>query len=67
MAYRRVTSEDRVRIKDGLDAGLSNTQIADKLGFHRSTIGREICRNKGKGYRPRQAHRSAMGGNSQTQ
>lgn len=61
MAYRRVTSEDRIRIKDGLDAGLSNTQIADKLGFHRSTIGREICRNKGKrGYRPKQAHRKAM-------
>jgi hypothetical protein len=31
MGYRRVTSEDRLRIKDGLDAGLTNAEIADKL------------------------------------
>jgi IS30 family transposase len=37
MGYRRVTREDRLRIKDGLDAGLTNAEIADKLGFHRST------------------------------
>lgn len=61
MGYRRVTSEDRLRIKDGLDAGLTNTEIADKLGFHKSTIGREISRNKGKrGYRPKQAHRMSI-------
>jgi IS30 family transposase len=60
MGYRRVTREDRLRIKDGLDAGLTNAEIADKLGFHRSTIGREIRRNKGgRGYRPKQAHRLA--------
>ncbi len=60
MSYRRVTSEDRLRIKDGLDAGLSKTEIADKLGFHRATIGREITRNTGgRGYRPKQAHRLA--------
>jgi IS30 family transposase len=61
MGYRRVTSEDRLRIKDGLNAGLSNTELADKLGFHKSTIGREISRNKGgRGYRPKQAHRMAI-------
>jgi IS30 family transposase len=55
-----MTREDRLRIKDGLDAGLTNAEIADKLGFHRSTIGREIRRNKGgRGYRPKQAHRLA--------
>lgn len=60
MGYRRVTSEDRLRIKDNLDAGLSNSLIADKLGFHKSTIGREIKRNTGgRGYRPRQAQRLA--------
>ena len=60
MGYRRVTSEDRLRIKDNLDAGLSNSLIADKLGFHKSTIGREIRRNTGgRGYRPRQAQRLA--------
>ena len=56
MKYRRVTSEDRLRIKDGLDAGLSKSAIADKLGFNKSTIGREISRNTGgRGYRPKQA------------
>ncbi len=57
MSYCRVTGEDRFQIKDGLDAGLSNTMISRKLGFHKSTVGREISRNKGlRGYRPKQAH-----------
>jgi IS30 family transposase len=61
MSYRRVTREDRLRIKDGLDAGLSKTELADKLGFHKATIGREISRNKGgRGYRPKQAHLMAV-------
>jgi IS30 family transposase len=56
MVYRRVTGEDRLRIKDGLDAGLTKSAIADKLGFHKATITREISRNKGRrGYRPKQA------------
>jgi transposase, IS30 family len=60
MSYRRVTSEDRLRIKDGLDAGLSKTAIADKLGFHKSSITREITRNSGqRGYRVKQAQRFA--------
>ena len=55
-----MTSEDRLRIKDGLDAGLSKSELADKLGFHKSTIGREISRNSGgRGYRPVQAQRLA--------
>lgn len=61
MSYRRVTSEDRLRIKDGLEAGLSKSELADKLGFHKSTIGREISRNSGgRGYRPKQAHAKAV-------
>jgi len=60
MGYRRVTGEDRLRIKDALDQGLAKAEIADKLGFHRSTIGREIVRNSGRrGYRPKQANRLA--------
>ena len=55
-SYRRVTQEDRIRIKDGLDAGLTKTEIADKLGLHKSTISRETLRNSGqRGYRPNQA------------
>ena len=60
MSYCRVTSGDRLRIKDGLDAGLTNSMIAGKLGFHKSTIGREIRRNKGlRGYRAKQADQLA--------
>lgn len=60
MKYRRVTGEDRLRIKDGLDAGLTNSEIADKLGFHKSTITRELSRNTGgRGYRPKQANKYA--------
>jgi len=47
MGYRRVTGEDRLRIKDGLDAGLTKSAIADRLGFHKATITREISRNTG--------------------
>lgn len=58
--YRRVTKEDRIRIKDNLDAGLTKSEIADKLGFHKSTISREMSRNTGsRGYRPHQAQRLA--------
>lgn len=61
MSYRRVTREDRLRIKDNLDAGLTKSEIACKLGFHKSTITREISRNKGdRGYRPKQAHQKAQ-------
>lgn len=61
MGYRRVTGEDRLRIKDGLDSGLTKSKIADKLGFHKSSISREILRNKGqKGYRPKQANQIAI-------
>jgi IS30 family transposase len=60
--YRRVTQEDRIRIKDALDAGLTKSAIADKLGFHKCTISREIDRNSGhRGYRPKQAQRKADG------
>lgn len=60
MGYRRVTHEDRIVIKANLDVGLSRSEIADKLGFNKSTIGREITRNKGRrGYRPRQAQMKA--------
>ena len=54
------TQVDRIRIKDFLILGLSQTQIADKLKVHKSTISREIKRNSGlKGYRSKQAQRTA--------
>ena len=54
--YRRLARVDRIRIKESL----SQTQIADKLKVHKSTISREIKRNSGrKGYRFKQAQRTA--------
>ena len=59
--YRRLNQVDRIRIKDFLTLGLSQTQIADKLKVHKSTISREIKRNSGqKGYRSKQAQRTAQ-------
>ena len=60
MSYRRVTFEDRLAIKSLLDKGLNQTEIAFNLGFHKSTISREIGRNTGgRGYRCQQAQRLA--------
>lgn len=56
--YRRVTAEDRLLIKAYLDSGLTQSDIAVKLGFNKSTISRELCRNTGgRGYRHKQAQR----------
>ena len=56
MKYRRVTHEDRLLIKAYLDSGLNLSEIGIKLGFDRSTISRELRRNKGgRGYRVKQA------------
>lgn len=58
--YRRVTDEDRLLTQVFLSEGLTFSAIADKLGFHRSSIGREINRNAGgRGYRRKQAGRKA--------
>ena len=52
MSYRRVTYQDRLVIKASLKKGLTRAEIADKLGFHKSTVSREIKRNTGcRGYR----------------
>lgn len=58
MNYRRITYSERLAIKALLETGISNAEIAGKLGFHRSTIGRERRRNTGgRGYRPWQAEK----------
>lgn len=60
MKYRRVTNEHRLCLKTMLDAEISQATIAAKLGFHPSTISRELGRNSGKkGYRIRQAQLKA--------
>lgn len=44
--YRRLTRSDRYRIEAGLSRKKSVQLVADQLGFHRSTVYREIQRGK---------------------
>ena len=44
--YRRLTREDRITIERMLEQGKKQIEIADKIDVHRSTVSREIKRNK---------------------
>jgi len=51
--YKHVQPPDRLLIYELLLQGISIPQIAQKLGFHKSTLYRELIRNSCKyGYRP---------------
>jgi IS30 family transposase len=51
--FTQITPEHRIAISSLLRAGISKDKIAKQLGYHRSTIFREIARNKNKqGYIP---------------
>jgi IS30 family transposase len=61
MNYTQLTREQRYRISALLKMGHNRTEIAAVIGKHKSTISRELNRNKGqRGYRPKQAHRKAL-------
>ena len=61
MSYTQLTQEQRYQIYALLKMKHNQTEIANVLGTHRSTISRELKRNQGKrGYRPNQAHQSAL-------
>ncbi|MHB8425496.1 MAG: helix-turn-helix domain-containing protein [Gammaproteobacteria bacterium] len=54
--YTQLTREQRYQIYAYLKAGLDQTQTADELAVHKSTISRKLARNQGRrGYRPKQA------------
>ena len=56
MSYTQLTREQRYQIKVLLNTGHNRTEIAQAIGVNRSTIGRELVRNRGqRGYRPGQA------------
>jgi IS30 family transposase len=56
MNYTQLTREQRYQIYALKRAGQNQTQIALVVGCHKSTISRELVRNRGlKGYRPHQA------------
>jgi len=61
MNYTQLTQEQRYQIAVLKKAGHMQTDIAELIGVHKSTVSREISRNKGqRGYRPKQAHRLAL-------
>ncbi len=58
MSYTQLTQEQRYQIEALLKAEHKQTEIADVLGVHKSTINRELRRNRGlRGYRSKQAQR----------
>jgi IS30 family transposase len=59
--YTQLTYHQRYHINAFLKAGWDQTAIAKSIGVHKSTISRELRRNRGKrGYRPQQAHQFAI-------
>lgn len=60
-AYTQLTQEQRYQIHVLLKTGHNQTEIAHALEVHKSTISREIGRNRGlRGYRPKQAQEKTM-------
>lgn len=60
MSYTHLTEDERYQIKEYLDDGLKQAEIARRLKRDPGTISRELNRNRGeRGYRPAQAHRKA--------
>lgn len=61
MNYTQLTREQRYQIHALLKAGHDQSEIATVLGRHKSTISREMRRNRGqRGYRPKQAQELAV-------
>jgi len=59
--YTQLTREQRYQIKVLLDIGHNQTEVAQQLQVNKSTISREVRRNRGqRGYRPKQAHEMAL-------
>ncbi len=75
-SYRQLTQEQRYQIYALKKAGHNQTEIANVMGVHKSTICRELRRNRGQrgyrpssfgtGYRPQQAHGFAIERRQQT-
>lgn len=57
MKYTHLTQDERYQIAILAKAGHDKSEIARLMERHKSTIGREMTRNRGaRGYRPKQAH-----------
>ena len=54
--YSQLTLEKRYGIYSLLKTGQTQSKIAEVIGVHKSTVSRELKRNRGgRGYRPKQA------------
>ena len=54
--YSQLTLEQRYIIYSMLKIGLTQLKISEVIGIHKSTVSRELKRNRGgRGYRPKQA------------
>ncbi len=61
MRYTQLTQAERYQIYILKKTGQKQKVIAAMLGRDKSTISRELCRNRGlRGYRPKQAHAFAV-------
>jgi len=59
--YTQLTREERYQISALKAAGHDQIEIANIIGRHKSTISRELARNRGlRGYRPKQADNLAI-------
>ena len=59
--YTQLTQEQRYQIYALVQTGQTQTTMAGVVGVHKSTISRELRRNRRhRGYRPRQAHYRAQ-------
>src|SRR3989304_10095948 len=59
--YHQLTQEQRYQIFALRKTGHSCTEIAAVISVHKSTVSRELKRNRGqRGYRPQQAHGLAV-------
>lgn len=59
--YTQLTQAQRYQIAALKQTKATQKDIADIVGVHSATLGRELRRNKGKrGYRPKQAHEKAL-------
>ena len=57
MSYTQLTRNECYQITILAKAGHDRSSIARLMNRHKSTIGREMTRNRGqRGYRPKQAH-----------
>src|SRR5512138_1188117 len=61
MSCNQLTQEQRYQIYALKKTGHSRTEIAEVIGVHKSTVSRELRRNRGgRGYRPQQAQQLAL-------